>query len=97
MKAPHYLSGQLKVGYLIFAHGHRIGLVEDDVGRHKYGIAHQSVVDVLRLHSSLLFEGGHANEPAVGGYHAEQGVENHYLWHVGLNEEDALLGIQASR
>ena len=60
------------MGKLVFAYGHGVCLVEHYIAGHKYGIAHQAIVDILRLHPGLLLESGHTQQPAQGGRHAQQ-------------------------
>ena len=96
VESAHYFSREFYVGDLVLAHGHRIGLVEDDVGGLKNRIAYQAVIhsflSLVHL-AHLVFEGWHTGQPAQGGDHAEQGVEGHDLRDVGLDEDNTLFWV----
>jgi hypothetical protein len=74
-----------------------VRLVENDVGGHQHRVAHQPVVDVVGLFPDLILERGHPRQPREGSDHAEQRVELRHLGDVRLDEEDALLRIEAGR
>ena len=98
VEATGNLAGNLQVRHLVLAHGHGVRLVQYDVGGHQHGVAHQTVAHrLLRLLHlpHLVLEGGHPHEPTEWGHHAQEGVQYHHLRYVGLDEDDALLRIDA--
>ena len=97
VEAAHDLTRYLQVGQLVFAHGHSVRFVEHDVSGHQHGIAHKTIVNVVRLHLDLFLEGGDAKQPAQRRHHAEQGEKLGYLGHMGLDKEDAFVGIEPRR
>ena len=77
VEAPRRLAGELHVAGLVFAHGHVIGLVDQDVGRLQQWVAQKTVgaqVFVFELFL-LVFVGGHALQPTDGGAHGQQGEQ----------------------
>ena len=85
------------MGQLVLAHRHDIGLIQHDIGGHQNGVSDQPVVDVLRLHPGLLFEGRHTQKPTQRSDHSQVGEQLGNLGHVGLHEDDGLFRIDARR
>ena len=88
------------MGHLVLPHWDSVGLVEDDVGGLEHRIAHQPVIHRLfgLAHLPyLVLEGGHPSQPTEGCDHAEERVQGHDLGDVGLDEDDALLRVDARR
>ena len=72
---------------LVLAHGHLVGLVDDDVGGLQQGVAQEAVAAQIR-HGvlQLLLVGGHPLQPAQGRHHGQQQVQLGVLDHLGLDE-----------
>ena len=88
---------QFDVAGLVFADRHVFGLVDQDVGRLQQRVAQEAVggqVFVLEFFL-LVFVGGHAFQPAQGGAHGQQGEQLGMLRQAALQEDGALLGVQA--
>ena len=81
---------------LIRAHGHHVGLVQQDIGGHEHRIGKQAGVDVVRVLGRLILELRHAAQLA----HISEAVKNPgklgVHGHMTLGVDDILLGIQAA-
>ena len=83
--------------HLVFAHGNKIGLVDQDVGGLQQRIAEKAVGaqiffrDVL----ALLFVGRYALQPAQRRDHRKQQVQFGVLRHMRLDEHGAAFGIES--
>ena len=98
IETAHNLAGQLEVRHLVIPHRHPVGVVDGDVGGLEQRIAEEAdgrQVAVAHL-LDLLFIGGHALEPWDRRDHLEQQVELGVLGHERLDEERALLGVEAA-
>ena len=91
------VTGHLEVLLLVFAHGHHVGVVEQNVGGHQHGVGEQAGVDVVGLAAHLLLEGGHALQFADIDIHGKQQRELAHLRHVALHVDGRLFGIEARR
>ena len=97
VEAPHDLARQLEVRHLILADRHELRVVHRDVGRLQQRIAEEPdrrQILVLQL-LLLLLVGRHALEPRHRHDHRQQQVQLGVLGHERLDEERALLGIEA--
>ena len=94
VEAHGHLAGELEVLALVVAHRDRVGVVEEDVGRHQARVGEQAGPDRL-LALPLVLELGHPAQLADGGGALEQPGEPGVLGHVALDEEGAALGVEA--
>ena len=81
---------------LVLAHGHTVGAVEEDIGGHQGGVSKQACVHIVGMGSGLVLELGHAAQFAVHGVAVQDPGQLCVLGHVGLDEDDALLGVQTA-
>lgn len=89
------VARDLDVLFLIVAHRHKIGLIEQNVRRHQRGIGEQAHVDVFRVLLRLVFELRHARQLAHIGEAVEHPSEFRVRGHMGLEIDQALVRIQA--
>ena len=80
---------------LVFPDRHRIGLIEQDVGRHQHRIVEDADADTLALAAALLFELDHAPQLAHVGHGVEDPRQLRVLRHVRLHDDDGALGVDA--
>ena len=81
---------------LVLAHRHQVGLVEHDIRRHQGGIGEQTGVDVVGVAGGLVLELGHAGQLAEHGVAVEHPGQLRVGGHMGLDEEDGLLRVDAA-
>ena len=79
---------------LVFANGHFVGFVDEDVGRHENGIGVEANRRSFLVLARLLFELGHAVQPADAARAAEYPGQFRVLSHLALVEDDALLRVE---
>ncbi|MPM37082.1 hypothetical protein SDC9_83688 [bioreactor metagenome] len=79
---------------LILTHRHQMGLIQQNVRRHEAGVGKQAGVDVIRVGRGFILKLGHARELAEHGVAVEHPGKLGVLRHMGLDENDALVGVQ---
>jgi len=94
VEADGEVARQLEVLALVVTHGHAIGVVEQDVGRHQRGIGQQAGRHEVRAFG-LVLELGHATELAERCRALEDPGQLGVLVHVALDEERGHVGIDA--
>jgi hypothetical protein len=87
---------QAQVLSLVNAYGHNVGLVEQNVCRHKSGVGEKTCIDVLRVLLALVLKLCHTGELAKHGVAIQHPAELCVRRHVGLNEKGVLLGVKAA-
>ena len=87
------VAGDLQVLLLVLAHRHKVGVVEQDVGRLEHGIGKKAVIGGEPL-LHLVLEAHGLLQPAHGRDRGEQPGQLGRLGHVRLDEERGLLRIQ---
>ena len=82
---------------LVLAHRHVLGLVDQDVGRLQQRVAQESVGGQILVFELflLVLVGGYTLEPAQGCAHGQQREQLGMFGQSALQEDGALLGIQA--
>ena len=95
VEGAHDLAGELEVGGLVLADRHERRLVDDDVGGLQDRVRQQPVVDVVGLGLALLLVGRRALQPADRRHRGQQPGELGVLGAMALDEERAVLGIEA--
>ena len=93
VEADREVPGELEVLALVVADGHRVGVVQEDVGRHQHRVGEQARPDRL-LAGALLLELGHPLQLAVGGGALEEPFERGVLGDLALYEERAAIRIE---
>ena len=96
IEAAGAFTGHLHILFLVFAHGHPFGAVLKDIGCHQGRVGKQSRVDVIGLLSGFFLEGGDAAEFADIGVHVEIEVEFDGFWHIALDIDGGLFGVDAA-
>ena len=81
---------------LVLTHGDTVGAVEEDVSCHQGRVGEQACVHVVGVGSGLVLELGHPAQFAVHGVAVQDPGQLSVLGHMGLNEDDALLGVQTT-
>ena len=97
VEASGDLARQLDVRHLVLADRHVRGLVDEDVRGLQHRVTEVPVRDRVLVEmevADLLLEGGDALEPRLADQHREQQVKLGVLLHLGLDEDDAALGVQ---
>ena len=98
VEAAHELARHFEHGLLVFAGGHGGSLEQGDVGSLRHGVAEEAEGDALALEAAHLDFGLHRGV-ALHAAHADEvhqiGGELGQLGYLALDEEDALLGIEA--
>ena len=92
--APGDFPRQLEVLYLVLAHRHRGGVVQEDVRRLEDGIAEQAGRNALESFG-LIFELGHALELTERRHRGQEPVELRVLGHRRLNEQNRAVRVDA--
>ena len=87
---------QLHMLLLILAHGHQIGLVQQDIRRHQGGIGEQAAVDVVRVFGRLVLELGHAAQLAEHGVAVQHPAQLRMLVNMALDEQGVLFRVKAA-
>ena len=94
VEALGHVARELHVLLLVLAHGHRVRLVEQDVGRHEHRIVEQADGDALALGAGrLVLELRHAPELAHVGDGVQDPHELAVRRHVALHEDDRALRV----
>lgn len=88
------VAGQFYVLALVLPHGDLVGVIQQDVGGHQDRVGQQRHPDLL-LASGLLPELDHALGLAVTGEALQQVVQLGVFGNVGLDREQAGIGVQA--
>ena len=86
-----------EVRHLVLAHRHEVSVVEEDVRRHECRIGEQSRIDVVRVLSHLVLEGGATLKFANVGVHVEEEVEFDDFGNVALHVERDTFGVETRR
>ena len=97
VEPPDDLARELEVRHLILADRHEVRVVDDDVGGLQQRIAEEAEVRQILVGEllDLLLVGRHALEPRDRRDHLQQQVQLGVLGHERLDEERALLRIDA--
>ena len=94
IEAAGQVAGDLDVLYLVLAHGHDVGVVDEDVGRHEDGIGKQSGVGP-NAPGLLVLVGDAALQEAHRCAAEQYPSELAHFRHVGLEKERGPVGIEA--
>ena len=81
---------------LVFTYRYLVGLIQQDVRRHQHRIVEQTGVDVFRVARGFILELGHTAQLAEIGVAVQRPAQLRVLRHVRLNENGALLRIDAA-
>ena len=97
VEAAHDLARQLQVRHLVIAHRHRVGVVDHDVRGLQQRVAEEAVGGEIAVGDLLLLllVGRDALEPRRRRDHRQQQVQLGVLRHHRLDEQRALLRIDA--
>ena len=90
------VAAELDMLALILADGDEVGLVEQDIGGHEHGIGKQARGDIICMLLRFHFELRHARQLAELRIAAQHPRKLRMLRHVGLDEHDVLLRIEAA-
>ena len=90
------VAAKLYMLFLILAHGHKIGLIQQDIRRHQNGVGEQTGRDVVGMLLRLLLKLRHAAELAELRIAAEHPAQLRVLRHMALDEHDILLRIETA-
>ncbi len=94
VEADRDVARELEVLALVVAHGDAIGVVSEDVGRHQHRVVEQADAHRL-LTGRLVLELRHAAKLPECRHAVQDPGELGVLEHVTLDEEHALLGVEA--
>jgi hypothetical protein len=97
VEAARHFTREFDVRRLVLAHRHVVGLVDQDVGGLQQRVAQEAVggqVAVLEL-VDLVLVGRHALQPAQRRAHGQQREQFGVFGQAALDEDGALLGVQA--
>jgi len=81
---------------LILADGDIVGLIQQDVRRHKGGIRKQAAIDVVGMLGGFVFELGHAGKLAEHGVAVQDPAQLSVLMHMALDEQSVFLRVEAA-
>ena len=81
---------------LILAHGHEVGLVEQDIGGHEGGVGKEAGIDIVGVLGGFVLKLGHAGELAEHGVAVQHPCKLAVGRHMGLDKEDALLRVKTA-
>ena len=90
------VARHLDVLHLVLADRHEMRAIDQNVGGHQHRIVEQADAGVDALVDLLLVRDGPLQQAHVGDG-AENPGQFRHLRHVGLAEEDGLVGIEAER
>ena len=90
------VARQLKVLLLVFAHGHQISVVEEDVGRHQHRVIQQAHRDLIPLFDGLLLELDHPLQPVQRRDAVQQPAQLAVGRYVALHEHRGACRINAA-
>ena len=89
-----HIAGHFDVLLLILTHGHDIGVVEQDVGRHQDGVRKQPVVNrVTPIHGRLVGMG--PLEHPHWGHGSQDPGQLSDFGDIALSKQDRFFGIEA--
>ena len=81
---------------LILADRDKVGLVEQDIGGHEYGIGKEACGDIICVLLRFHFELRHARQLTELRIAAKHPGKLRVLWHMRLNEHDVLLRVESA-
>ena len=90
------VTGQFQVLFLVFAHGHQIGPVEKDVGRHQDWVVQQAHGHLVTLLDGLLLELDHALQPVERRDAIQEPAQFAVGSHMALHKNRGLAWINAA-
>ena len=81
---------------LVHAHGHQVGLIQQNIRGHEHGIGIQAGVDVVGMLGALVLELGHAVQLTHIGKAVQDPSQLRVAAHMALAINQALLRVQAA-
>ena len=90
------VARQFEVLFLVLAHRHVGGAIDQNIGRHQRRIGVETDRGILAVLAGLLLELGHPVEPAESGDAIEDPGELGVLGHLALVEDDVFCRIDAA-
>ena len=88
IKCAHHFPAKLNVRFLVNANRHKVGLIKHNVSRHQNRIAHQPIVNVVRLQAHLVFKMRQVCKLAQRGKHTQDCVQLRMLRHMALHKHN---------
>lgn len=91
------VARELKVLFLVYAHGHEVGAEQQNVRRHEHGIVHEPHVDVVGVPGALVLELGHTGRLADIGVAVENPLQLGVFLDMRLEVKHGFFGVDAAR
>ena len=96
VEACRNIAAKLNVLLLIDTNGNNVGLIEQNISRHKHGISEKTCVDVVGMLLGFILELSHARKLTEAGKAVEQPCKLGVFLYVRLHVKSIFVGIKTA-